>query len=96
MTHPLFELLKRLDDAGFYYTLDRHRDETVQVTISFVGERVEVDVFEDGHMEVSRFLGTEDVLGGQELIFDIIEKMIFKDKAWEQYPDRVLGRKKAE
>jgi len=54
------------------------------VRISLVGERIEVDVFEDGHMEVSRFLGTEDILGGQELIYDIIDKTIFEDKAYEE------------
>jgi hypothetical protein len=38
-----------------------------------VGERVEVDVFEDGHMEVSRFPGREDVVGGDELVHELIE-----------------------
>jgi len=87
MGHPLYDLLNKLDEAKFSYFLSRNRDDTVKVIISFVGERVEVEVFGDGHMEVSRFLGTEDVLGGQELIYDIIDKKIFEDKAWEKYPD---------
>ena len=74
ISHSLYDLLQFLDKAGFHYTLSRNREETVQVNVNFVGERFEVDVFEDGHMEVSRFLGTEDVLGGQELIYDLIEK----------------------
>jgi hypothetical protein len=86
MNHPLFELMKKLDEAHFHYLLSRYTDESITITITFVGERVEVDVFDDGHMEVSRFLGTEDVLGGQELIYDIIEKEIFERKAWEKYP----------
>jgi hypothetical protein len=44
------------------------------VTATFVGERTEIDVFEDGHREVSRFLGTEDVLGGAELLNRVLEK----------------------
>jgi hypothetical protein len=84
MSHSLFELLKRLDEAKDHYVLSRNRDDTVTVTITFVGERVEVDVFDDGHMEVSRFLGTEDILGGQELIYDIIGKDTFENKAYEE------------
>jgi hypothetical protein len=41
--------------------------------MTLVGERVEVDVFEDGHMEVSRFPGSEEVVGGEELVDQLIE-----------------------
>ncbi|MDO8717281.1 MAG: hypothetical protein Q7J73_10840 [Dehalococcoidales bacterium] len=85
MNHPLYELLEKLDEAHFSFILSRDRPDTITVEIYFVGERVEVDVFDDGHMEVSRFLGTEDVLGGQELIYDILDKMKFENKAWENY-----------
>jgi hypothetical protein len=84
MSHSLFDLLNKLDEAGYHYTLSRDRPDTVEVTITFAGERVEVDVFEDGHMEVSRFLGTEDVLGGQELVYDIIEKYLFEAEAYKK------------
>jgi hypothetical protein len=72
MTHPLFKLLRRLDTARYSYSISRHRDETVLIRVTFVGERVEVDVFEDGHMEVSRFPGFEDVVGGEELMLSLI------------------------
>ncbi len=88
MNHTLYDLLKKLDQSKFYYTISRHRKDTVMVTISFVGERTEVEVFNDGHMEVSRFLGTEEVSGGQEFIYDLIEKKSFENKAWEKYPDK--------
>jgi hypothetical protein len=42
------------------------------VTLTVVGERVEVVVFSDGHMEVSRFLGDEAVIGGAEVVFELI------------------------
>jgi hypothetical protein len=45
-----------------------------------VGERTEIDVFEDGHMEVSRFPGTEDVLGGAELVWQLIRTNEERDK----------------
>jgi len=73
MTHPLFELLDKLDAARIHYTLARYRPDSVVVAITVVGERVEVDVFNDGHMEVSRFPGSEDVVGGVELVEQIID-----------------------
>lgn len=73
MSHPLYDLLRRLEVAKIHYSLARHRDDTVLVTMTLVGERVEVDVFEDGHMEVSRFPGSEDIAGGAELVEKLID-----------------------
>ena len=44
------------------------------VTLTVVGERIEIDVFEDGHMDVSRFKGNEDIIGGEELVEQIIDE----------------------
>jgi hypothetical protein len=72
MSHPLFRLLLALDLAPLHYTLARDRHDTVRVNITLVGERMEVDVFEDGHIEVSRFLGSETVVGDAALVEKII------------------------
>ena len=88
MQHPIFQLLKKLDQGNFSYTLSRHRDDAIMVKIVFVGERLEVEVFEDGHMEVARFLGTEDILGDAELVFDIIKKNMFENKMYENYTEK--------
>jgi hypothetical protein len=64
--------LAKLESARIHFTLSRNRPDSILVTMTLVGERVEVDVFDDGHMEVSRFLGTEDILGGQELVAQLI------------------------
>jgi len=74
MSHPLYQLLNKLADAKIHFTLARHRDDTVLVTMTLVGERVEVDVFEDGHMEVSRFPGSESIVGGAELVERLIDE----------------------
>jgi hypothetical protein len=74
MTHPLFTLLADLDSASIHYEIGRHRPDTVLVTMTLVGERVEVDVFEDGHMEVSRFPGSEDIVGDESLVRRIINE----------------------
>ena len=74
MSHPLYELLATVERAKLHFTIGRHRPDTILVTLTLVGERVEIDVFEDGHMEVSRFKGHEDILGGEELVRRIIEE----------------------
>lgn len=61
MTAAIYRLLKTLDEAKVHYYLQRHRPDTIDVTITLVGKRIEVSVFDDDHIEVSQFLGTEDV-----------------------------------
>ena len=74
MGHPLYALLRELEEANIHFAIGRHRDDTVMLTLTLVGERVEVDVFEDGRMQVSRFPGSEAVVGGEELVRPLIEK----------------------
>lgn len=61
MTHELYRVIRLLEREGVHYRLDRHRDDTILITATLVGERIEIDVFEDGHVEYSRFRGSEDV-----------------------------------
>ena len=70
MASALFRILKRLDDAKIHYVIGRHRPDTVDVTASVVGQRIEISVFEDGRVEVSRFFGHEDV--EEESVLDAI------------------------
>ena len=71
--HPLYALLRRLEDAKIHFALARDRADTVRVTMHLVGERTEIDVFEDGHMEVSRFSGHEDIVGDEALVDRLIQ-----------------------
>jgi hypothetical protein len=72
MSHPLYDLLLRLEDIKVPFTLSRNRSDSLLVTLTLVGERVEIDVFEDGHMEVFRFMGSEDVVGGYGVVDRVI------------------------
>lgn len=74
MAHPLYLLLSRLEAAKIHFTIGRYRPDTVLVTLTLVGERVEVDVFDDGHMEVARFAGSEAVVDDAELLEALIER----------------------
>jgi len=74
VSHALYDLLSRLEAARIFFTLGRHRPDSVLVSLTLVGERVDVDVFEDGHMEVSRSVGTEDIVGGVEVVDRLIDE----------------------
>lgn len=74
MSHPLFELLDELDAAHIHYALHRYQADTVMVTITLVGERIEAAVFSDGHIEVARFTGTEAIEGGAEFLQQVISQ----------------------
>lgn len=74
MPHPLYKLLRQLESASIHFTLARHRADTILVTLTLVGERVEIDVFDDGHFEVSRFQGNEAIEGGSELVDAIVQE----------------------
>jgi hypothetical protein len=74
MSHALYNLVSELERAGIHFTLQRHRPDTILVTITLVGERVEADVFEDGHMEVSRFKGDESIVGDADLVYELIRE----------------------
>ena len=58
MIRPLYALLQRPEHARIPFTLGRYRDNTVLVKLTVIGARIELDVFEDGHMGVSQFTVT--------------------------------------
>ncbi|WP_175820984.1 hypothetical protein [Burkholderia sp. BCC0419] len=74
MAHPLYELLSSLDERRLFYTLGRHRPDTILISITVPGERIEIDVFDDGHMEMSRFSGDESVIDDPQIILKAIEE----------------------
>ena len=74
MRHVLFDLLNELDAAHIHYELSRDQPDSVMITVTFVGERVEVVVFGDGQVYVSRFKGTEGMEGGADLLRRLIHE----------------------
>lgn len=72
MGHPIYKLLETLDAKRLYYALSRHRSDTILVSVTLVGMRVEVDVFDDGRMDVCCFRGDESVEGFEDLIYTLV------------------------
>jgi hypothetical protein len=44
----------------------------VRLNVTLVAERIEIDIFEDDHLEISRFRGDESVEGCEELLTQIL------------------------
>lgn len=75
MSHTLYRVLRTLDVQKLYYRVDRHRPDSVMITVTVVGERLEIDVFEDGHVEFSRFRGNEAVEGGENELMGLLHEL---------------------
>ena len=45
MTHALYDLLEEFDSRRLYYSLSRHRIDSVLVSLTLPGKRIEIDVF---------------------------------------------------
>ena len=50
MSHELYRMIRKLEAGNIHFHLARHRDDSVMITVTLVGERIEIDVFEDGHV----------------------------------------------
>lgn len=61
MSHEIYRLIRLLEANKIHFEVGRHRPDSVMIAATLVSERIEIDVFEDGHVEYSRFRGTEDV-----------------------------------
>lgn len=61
MSHELYRIIRLLEARRIHFELARYRDDSIMITATIVGARVEIDVFEDGHVEYSLFFGNEAV-----------------------------------
>jgi hypothetical protein len=44
------------------FFIERTRPDSIRLSVTMVGERVEIDIFEDNDLEISRFRGGEELL----------------------------------
>ena len=74
MDHALYRILRLLDGQRLWYRLDRHRRDTVMITVTVAGERLEIDVFDGAHKDFSRFTGSEGVEADAEQLEVLIQQ----------------------
>ena len=72
MSSAVFETIKALEDARLHFFIMRTRPDALTLSVTIVGERIEIDIFEDDHIEISRFRGDESIEGGEELLAAIL------------------------
>jgi len=72
MTSAVFKTIRMLEEARLHFFIERTRPDSIRLSVTMVGERVEIDIFEDDHLEISRFFGDEKVEGGIELLVNVL------------------------
>ena len=80
MSHELYRMIRKLEHNGVWFRLDRLRDDSVMITATLVGERIEIDVFEDGHVEYSRFKGSETVESDVGALIALLDEQAAEDQ----------------
>ncbi|MEH2206174.1 MAG: hypothetical protein V7K53_19195 [Nostoc sp.] len=65
-----------MEQERISYTLAHHRDETIMVNVAVTGERWKVEFFEDGSVEVERFVSSGEING--EEVFSELFAMYFR------------------
>ncbi|MGL4497044.1 MAG: hypothetical protein ACRCXM_06795 [Beijerinckiaceae bacterium] len=70
----LLEFLEYLQRRKIWYTLAHLRNDSIMVTFTLVGYRVEVDFFDSG-VEFSIFTGSEDVFTEEADLFALIDRV---------------------
>ncbi|HMO30845.1 hypothetical protein [Enterovirga sp.] len=82
MKHPklrgiqdLIPFLQILDQARISYTINRSRDDSIYLTITTLGRRIELDFFQD-HIEYSWFDGSESVHDDQAWLYATLEDFV--------------------
>ncbi len=73
MTSAVFKTIRMLEEARLHFFIERTRPDSIRLSVTMVGERIEIDIFEDDHLEISRFFGDERVEGDMELLVKILK-----------------------
>ena len=84
--NAVFDTIRLLEKAHIHFYIMRDRPDALTFVATIVGERVEIDVFEDNHIEISRFRGDESIEGGSELLLQIVTAELK-----ENYPEELSG-----
>lgn len=82
--NAVFDTIRLLEKAHIHFYMIRNRSDTLTFVATIIGERIEIDVFEDDHIEISRFRGDESIEGGRELLVQIVTAEL-----QENYPEEL-------
>ena len=74
MASAVFKTIRMLEEARLHFFIERTRPDSIRLSVTAIGERFEIDIFEDDHLEISRFFGDESVEGGRDLLLRILNQ----------------------
>jgi hypothetical protein len=63
----LTAFLSDLEESGISYDLAHHRDEAIMVKVAVPGQRWEIEFFDDGSVEIERFISSGEIYGAEML-----------------------------
>ena len=72
----VFDIIERLQQANIHFCVSAHRDEAVTITAHVPGEHWEIDVFEDGRVDLEVF-ASSGAIHNEEALSEKIK--IFSD-----------------
>jgi len=85
-SNAVFETIRLLERAHIGFDIKRTRPDALTIRAATVGERIEIDIFEDDHIEISRFRGDEGIEGGRDLLLQIVTAEL-RENYPEERPD---------
>lgn len=72
--------LKELEQEHIHYTLASHRDGAIMVLVTVPGKRWEIEFFEDGSVEVERFISNGEICG-EEAFHELFTRHVDHEQA---------------
>jgi hypothetical protein len=84
-SNAVFDTIRLLERAHIGFDIKRTRPDSLTVMAAIVGERIEIDIFEDDHIEISRFRGDEGIEGGRDLLLQIVAAELRENYPEEQH-----------
>lgn len=67
-----FELIAALQAARIFFSIRMVRDGALMFEVAVPGERWEIEVFDDGHFELERFLSDGEICSAPETLQQLI------------------------
>ena len=67
-----FDIIAKLNAAKIFHTITSIREGALLIDAAIPGERWEIEVFEDGHLEIERYRSTGEIADELALI-DLFE-----------------------
>ncbi|RYY05226.1 MAG: hypothetical protein EON55_27880 [Alphaproteobacteria bacterium] len=63
-----FQIIARLNAARIHHSITSIRDDAIMIDAAVPGERWEIEVFQDGHVEIERYRSDGEIVDEAALV----------------------------